>query len=129
MQLQHTMIRDTMAEALANIAIIEANAGQLAECEALTERLNEIAPGIDGKALASVNLDENSLTTRVLIIAARESDLTEALHAADLRAEHTEYGYPTANSMRIHLAGGLRTVIDVIVKVDEIAAAMPLAAL
>lgn len=134
MQLQHTMIRDAMAEALASIAIIEAHAGQLAECEALVERLNEVAPRLDGKALANVNVGENSLTTRVLIIAARESELTAALHAADLRAANTEYGYPCANSMRIHLAGGIRTVIDIIIAVDEFDAEaqppadMPLAA-
>lgn len=128
MLLQHTLIKDAMAQALEQIAIIEAHAGQLGECEALAERINDVAPRLEGKPCAHISLDDNSLTTRVLIVAARESELRAALRSADLQAAHVEHGCPVGNSMRIHLAGGLRTVIDVIVKVDEVAAAIPMAA-
>lgn len=133
MNLTNTLIRDTFAETLAKIAIIEAHAGQLAECEALAERITKAAPALDGKPVAHVNTYENSLTTRVLIIAARESELRAALAAADLAIESIQHGTPTASSpCRIHLAGGIHTFIDIIIVVDEIEAeqptAMPMAA-
>lgn len=125
MNLTNTLIRDTFAETLAKIAIIEAHAGQLAECEALAERIAEAAPALDGKPVAHVSVHNDSLTTRVLIIAVRESELRAALAAADLRIERIEHDSPTAMGMRVTLAGGIDTVIDVIVKADELPGRMP----
>lgn len=125
MNLTNTLIRDTFAETLAKIAIIEAHAGQLTECEALAERIAEAAPALDGKPVAHVSVHNNSLTTRVLIIAVRESELRAALAAADLRIERIEHDSPTARSMRVTLAGGIATVIDVIIKADELPGRMP----
>lgn len=125
MNLTNTLIRDTFAAALAQIAIIEAHAGQLAECEAIAERIAEAAPTLAGKPVAHVNVHDNSVTTRVLIIAVRESELRAALAAADLRIDKVEYNTPTAINMRVSLAGGIATFIDVLVKSDELPGRMP----
>ncbi len=132
MNLKDNLIHDSMSECANRIKIIDQHAGQLAEAESLAEALRRVAPHLRGKASAYISGD--ILTTRVLIIAAKESDLREALAAADLAVKAIQPGTPTASSLRIHLTGGIRTVIDIIIAVDEIEteaqppAAMPLAA-
>lgn len=128
MNLKDQLIHDSMSECANRIKIIDQHAGQLAEAESLTEALRRVAPHLSGKASAYVSGD--ILTTRVLIIAAKESELRAAIAAADLAVESIQPGTPTADSMRIHLAGGIRTVIDIIIAVDEFdAEAQPPAAM
>ena len=132
MNLKDQLINDAMLDCAERIKIIDQHAGQIAEAESLAELLGSVSPRLDGKASAYISGD--ILTTRVLIIAARESELREALAAADLAVEAIQPGTPTASSLRAHLAGGIRTVIDVIIVVDEIEteaqppAAIPMAA-
>lgn len=126
MNLKDQLIHESMSECANRIKTIDQHAGQLAEAESLAEALSRVAPHLSGKASAYISGD--ILTTRVLIIAAKESELREALAAADLAIEATQTGTPTADSLRVHLAGGLRTVIDIIIAVDEIGATLPLAA-
>ena len=94
------------------------------------QRDESLPAGLGAKASAYIRGD--ILTTRVMIIAARESELREALADADLKIQSIQIGTPTADSLRVYLADGIRTVIDVIIVVDEIEAtppaAMPLAA-
>ena len=55
-----------------------------------------------------------------------------AVAVADRKIQSIQIGTPTVDSRRVYLADGIRTVIDVIIVVDEIEAtppaAMPLAA-
>lgn len=94
MNLKDQLIYDSMSECANRIKIIDQHAGQLAEAESLTEALRQVAPHLSGKASAYISGD--ILTTRVLIIAARESELREALAAADLAVESIQPGTPTA---------------------------------
>lgn len=130
MNLKDQLIHDVMSECANRVKLIDQHADQLAEVETLTETLAAVAPGLGAKASAYISGD--ILTTRVMIIAARESELREALADADLKIQSIQIGTPTVGTLRVYLADGIRTVIDVIIVVDEIEAtppaAMPLAA-
>lgn len=126
MNLKDQLIHDAMTECATRVKIIDQHAGQIAEAESLAETLNAVAPSLGSRASAYITGD--IMTTRVLVISARESELRAALAAADLDIASVQYGTSIASNLRVHLAGGLRTVIDVIIIVDEIPAAMPLAA-
>ena len=123
MKLKDQLIHDAMSECANRIKIIDQHAGQIAEAESLTAALDRVAPHLNAKASAYIVGD--SLTTRALVIAARDSEIRAAISAADLEIQSTQLGMPTASSLREHLAGGIRTVIDVIIVVDEIAVEQP----
>lgn len=118
MSLKEDLIDAAIMATAARLKVIERHSGMIADCEALLESLRDAVPSIDWQPIVS-HASESTMRATLMVVAARESEISAAIDKANLRVVETERHEHGSYALRYKLHG-IETTISVCIRVDEL---------